>query len=116
VVDKGADRCPNLAVELNVKPLADFKNLIGKVDAISVASPTNSHFDSASTLLENDIHLLVEKPITTMLEEAEVLVELAEGRGLVLQVGHLERFNPAIMALGEYLKEPKFIESNRIAP
>ncbi len=116
LVDKDAERCEKLAGELNVKPVADYKELIGDVDAVSIASPTRSHFDIASALLENDIHVLVEKPITTTLEEAEALVELAEGRNLVLQVGHLERFNPAIMALGEFLKEPQFIESNRIAP
>ena len=116
VVDMDADRCRTLAAELDVKPLADFKELIGEVDAVSIASPTLSHFDIASTLLEHDIHVLVEKPITTTLEEAEALVELAEGRGLVLQVGHLERFNPVIMALGEFLETPLFIESNRIAP
>jgi len=116
VVDPDADRCQVLAAELDAKPVADFKELIGEVDAVTIASPTRSHFDIASTLLDNGIHVLVEKPITTTLEEAETLVELAEGRGLVLQVGHLERFNPAVMALGEYLKEPKFIESNRIAP
>ncbi len=116
VVDKDTDRCEVLAAELDAKPVSDFKDLIGEVDAVSIASPTRSHFDIASALLENGIHVLVEKPITTTLEEAEALVELAEGRGLVLQVGHLERFNPAVMALGEYLKEPQFIESNRIAP
>ncbi len=116
VVDRDADRCKVLAAELDARPIADFKDLIGEVDAVSIASPTRSHFDIASALLENDIHVLVEKPITTTLEEAEVLVELAEGRGLVLQVGHLERFNPTILALGDYLKEPQFIESNRIAP
>ena len=116
VVDTDAHRCKELAAELDAEPVTDFKDLIGAVDAVSIASPTRSHFDIASALLENDIHVLVEKPITTTLEEAEALVELAEGRGLVLQVGHLERFNPAVMALGEYLKQPQFIESNRIAP
>jgi predicted dehydrogenase len=116
VVDKDANRCKVLAAELHAKPVSDFKDLIGEVDAVSIASPTRSHFDIARALLENDIHVLVEKPITTTLEEAQALVELAEGRGLVLQVGHLERFNPTILALGDYLKEPQFIESNRIAP
>ncbi len=116
VVDSNSDRCEMLAAELEAKPITDFKDLIGEVDAVSIASPTRSHFDIASALLENGIHVLVEKPITTTLEEAEALVELAEGRGLVLQVGHLERFNPAVMALGEHLREPQFIESNRIAP
>ena len=116
IVDKDTDRCQKLAAELNSTPLTNFKDLIGEVDAVSIASPTHSHFDIASTLLENDIHVLVEKPITTTLEDAAVLVKLAEERGLVLQVGHLERFNLAIMALGEFIKEPQFIESNRIAP
>jgi predicted dehydrogenase len=116
VVDKDTNRCQKLAAELNATPLTNFKDLIGEVDAVSIASPTHSHFDIASTLLQNDIHVLVEKPITTTLEDAAVLVELAEERGLVLQVGHLERFNLAIMALGKFLKEPQFIESNRIAP
>ena len=116
VVDKDTNRCQKLAAELNSTSLTNFKDLIGEVDAVSIASPTHSHFDIASILLQNDIHVLVEKPITTTLEDAEVLVELAERRGLVLQVGHLERFNLAIMALGKFLKEPQFIESNRIAP
>ncbi len=116
VVDKDTDRCKVLAAELDAKPVSDFKDLIGEVDAVSIASPTRSHFDIASTLLENDIHVLVEKPITTTLEEAQALVDLAEGRGLVLQVGHLERFNPAVMGLADFLQEPQFIESNRIAP
>ncbi len=116
VVDKDTDRCKVLAAELDAKPVSDFKDLIGEVDAVSIASPTRSHFDIASALLENDIHVLVEKPITTTLEEAQALVDLAEGRGLVLQVGHLERFNPAVMGLADFLQEPQFIESNRIAP
>jgi len=116
VVDTDSERCKALAAELDARPVSDFKDLIGEVDAVSIASPTRSHFDIASALLENDIHVLVEKPITTTLEEAQALVDLAEGRGLVLQVGHLERFNPAVMGLGDFLREPQFIESNRIAP
>jgi predicted dehydrogenase len=116
VVDTNAERCEVLAAKLEVRPATDFKELFGEVEAVSIASPTTSHFEIASALLENDIHVLVEKPITTTLEEAETLVELAEGRGLVLQVGHLERFNPAIMALADTLEGPQFIESNRIAP
>ena len=116
VVDTDTERCKALAAELDAKPVSDVNELIGEVDAVSIASPTRSHFDIARALLENDIHVLVEKPITTTLEEAQALVDLAEGRGLVLQVGHLERFNPAVMGLGDFLREPQFIESNRIAP
>lgn len=116
IVDKDSGRCATLAAELHTRAVTDFRELLGRVDAVSIASPTRTHFDIASTLLEHGIHVLVEKPITTTLDEAETLVELAEGKGLVLQVGHLERFNPAVMALGEHLCEPQFIESNRIAP
>ncbi|MFQ6004492.1 MAG: Gfo/Idh/MocA family protein [Woeseia sp.] len=116
VVDKDNERCRSVAEELDAHPLENYEDLIGEVDAVSIASPTRFHFDIARTLLNNDIHVLVEKPITTTLAEAEALVELAEGRGLVLQVGHLERFNPAILALGEVVRKPQFIESNRIAP
>lgn len=116
VVDNDAVRCRQVAEQLKVRAVTDFRDLIGLVDAVSIASPTRSHFDIASTLLEHGIHVLVEKPITTTLAEAQALVDLAEDRALVLQVGHLERFNPAIMALGEFLREPQFIESHRIAP
>jgi predicted dehydrogenase len=116
VVDADAERCQAVADELDTQALSDFKDLIGKVDAVSVVTPTSTHFDVASVLLENGIHVLVEKPITSTMDEARALVELGEQKGLVLQVGHLERCNPAVVALNEYIDEPRFIESNRIAP
>ncbi len=116
VVDTDAELCRSVADDLGALAVDDYHDLIDRVDAVSIASPTSSHFDIASTLLENNVHVLVEKPITTSLDQAVKLVELAEKRGLVLQVGHLERFNPAIVALGQILDEPLFIESTRIAP
>ena len=116
VVDADAERAESVAGELGVEATTNFEELVGKVDAVSVVTPTSLHFDVASVLLENDIHVLVEKPITSTIEQARTLVELAARKGLVLQVGHLERCNPAVVALTEHIREPRFIETNRIAP
>ena len=116
VVDPDAERCRAVAAELQTTPVDDYRDLIGKADAVSIASPTSTHFEIASTLLRNNIHVLLEKPITNTVEEAATLVELAKANNVVLQVGHLERFNPAIIALGQLLDRPLFIESTRIAP
>jgi predicted dehydrogenase len=115
VVDVDAERRKSLASELGVPAFDDYNDLIGEVDAVSIASPTSSHFEIASTFLKNNVHVLVEKPITTTLEEAADLVALAEKNKLVLQVGHLERFNPAVMAVGQLPHQPLFIESTRIS-
>ncbi len=117
VVDKDLDRAEVVASEVGA-PLAldDYRQLIGKVDAIALATPTSTHFEIAMLMLENGIHMLIEKPIAASIDEAGELVELAESKGLVLQVGHLERFNPAIVAIADRVQNPQFIESNRIAP
>ena len=116
VVDVDSDRASAVALELGVDSIRDYRDLIGEVAAVAVATPTSTHFDITSTLLENGINVLLEKPIATTMDEARGLVELAKEKSLVLQVGHLERFNPTVVALAEYLDEPQFIESNRIAP
>jgi predicted dehydrogenase len=89
---------------------------VGKVDAVSIALPTLMHYNVSRLFLENVSHVLVEKPITTTVEEAEDLIRLAKANNLILQVGHLERFNSALQDLEEILGEPRFIESHRIAP
>ncbi len=116
VVDPVTKRCRAVAADLGTAAVHDYRDLIGKVDAVSIASPTSSHFEIAGTLLRNKVHVLLEKPITNTLEEAACLVELAASNQLVLQVGHLERFNPAIITLGQLLERPLFVESTRIAP
>lgn len=116
VIDLDEARCAALADELGIAAIRDYRDLPGKVDAVCIASPTSSHFDIASMLLGNGIHVLIEKPITSTLDEARKIVAQAAENCLVLQVGHLERFNPAILALGEILEEPLFVESTRIAP
>jgi predicted dehydrogenase len=116
VSDADTDRVKAVADELGVAAVTDYRELIGKVDAVSIATPTPSHFEIVGALLDNGIHVLVEKPLTSTVEQAEQLVDLAERHDLVLQVGHLERFNPAVMAVAPTVSEPRFIESLRIAP
>jgi predicted dehydrogenase len=116
VVDADRARCQAVADELGAEALPDIDSLIGQVDAVCVATPTVSHFDIVGKMLDNGIHVLVEKPVTSSVDEAEQLVDLAQRRSLVFQVGHLERFNPAVVGMTDFVREPQFIESNRIAP
>ncbi len=93
-----------------------LEEFAAQVDAASVSTPTSTHFEIARTLLEHGKHLLVEKPIAESPEHAATLANLASKRGLVLQVGHVERFNPVLSALEERLTRPRFIEAHRLSP
>ncbi|MBN2398624.1 MAG: Gfo/Idh/MocA family oxidoreductase [Deltaproteobacteria bacterium] len=95
---------------------ADHRGLIGKVDAVSIAVPTESHYAVAKDFLEAGVDVLLEKPMTATREEADDLIRLAEQSGAVLQVGFIERFNPAIAALEKVIERPLFIESHRLHP
>jgi predicted dehydrogenase len=116
VVDARPEAREQVAAELNTRPLADHRELLGKVEAVSVVTPTPAHFAIAREFLESGAHVLVEKPITETAAQARELIALAARLGRVLQVGHLERFNAAILAAEPYLKSPNFIECNRLAP
>jgi predicted dehydrogenase len=116
VVDADAGRAGAIASPLGAAALADHRALIGRVDCASVAVPTNRHHDVARDLLDAGIDVLVEKPLTTTVEEAKALVELAVRGGRILQAGHLERFNPAVLALDGLVTQPRFIECHRLAP
>jgi predicted dehydrogenase len=116
VVDANADAVGKVAVELGEKAVRDYRDILGEVDAVSLAVPTPLHHSIGCALLDRGIHLLVEKPIATTVPEAREMVELARARGCVLQVGHLERFNPAILAAARTLQTPRFVESHRLAP
>jgi len=94
----------------------DYRTLFDKVEAVSIAVPTNQHYAIAKDFLLNGIHVLIEKPITNTVEEAEELIEIAESKGLIIQVGHIERFNPVIRAVDPLIKEPRFIECHRAGP
>jgi predicted dehydrogenase len=118
VVDREPAAARALADELGdgVLALTDPDGLIGRVDAASVVVPTREHFAVASSLLQGGLHLLVEKPIAASLEQADELLRLAGSCARVLQIGHLERFNAALLSLEDVLDGPLFVESHRLAP
>ena len=116
LADPNLTAANELARELATRAVADYRELLGKVDAVSVATPTGLHFEVAGAFLAAGAHVLVEKPITENLQQAQQLIAAARRAGRVLQVGHLERFNPAILAAEPYLREPRFIECHRLAP
>lgn len=116
VCDINRDCCDAVAKELAVSACYDYHALVGKVDAVSIAVSTNQHFTIAKYLLAHGIHVLIEKPITETVNEANQLIKLASVHGVKLQVGHLERFNSARLALDDHLDHPLFIESQRLAP
>jgi predicted dehydrogenase len=116
IADPSPEARAKLAAELGVPVHADHRELLGRVDAVSVATPTALHHPIARDFLLAGAHVLVEKPITTTAPEARELIALAAANRKVLQVGHLERFNPVIVAVAGELRKPRFIESNRLAP
>jgi predicted dehydrogenase len=116
VVDASAEQRAKVAAETGCRAVADYRDILGEVEAVSIATPTPLHYPIARECLERGVHVLVEKPITTTLEEARALVETAARTGRILQVGHLERFNAAILALAGTLGTPRFVESHRLAP
>jgi len=116
VADPDTDNARAVAAPLGVDVVGDYRELLGRVDAVSIAAPTSLHHGIALDFLRHGTHVLVEKPITVTVAEADELVTTARDNGLVLQVGHLERFNPALRAADRILETPRFIESHRLAP
>ena len=115
VVDINQKAAVEIAKKHGVKAYFSPDEILGKVDAVSIVVPTPLHYQVSRMFLEHDVDVLIEKPITTTLNEADSLIALAESRGLIIQVGHLERFNPAVIALEDVLKTPMFIESHRLS-
>ena len=117
VVDTNADRAQKVAEECGCLALTDYKKLVDLgVECVSVVSSTSTHFEVASWLLENGFDVLVEKPMTVKVDEAHKLIALAKKHKRVLQVGHLERFNPAFRAMKGLIEKPAFFEARRISP
>lgn len=114
VADLHHDRAQSVAQEHGCLAVRDFAELLPHVDLVSVVVPTEGHFEVTRVCLEAGVHVLVEKPITRTLEEADALIALAERRALTLAVGHLERFNPAFVDLSGMLDRPFFIEAERL--
>jgi predicted dehydrogenase len=105
-----------MAGKYGAKACTSLEEFVSLVDAATIATPTPSHFPIGKALLEADKHVLVEKPITENTDDARALAALAHQRGLVLQVGHIERFNPVLSALEARLTQPRFIEASRLSP
>ena len=116
VADIDQSQSQTVARQLGCRAFADYRELIGRVDAVSIVVPTSAHYGVSRDFIENGVDVLIEKPITTRLDEADALIRLAGERGRLIQVGHLERFNPALVALGPRIGRVRFIESHRLSP
>lgn len=114
VCDLDEKTARDIASERKVEWSTDWRRLIGRVDAVSLAVPTESHCEIACGLLEAGIHVLVEKPIARTLAEADEIIAAASKSGALLQVGHLERFNPALVALRPHVRNPVYFEIHRV--
>jgi len=116
VSDNDPDRCNEIAAQLGTIAVTDYRQLVGKVDLVSIVVPTVMHHEVAAFFLKHGVNVLLEKPITTTVAEALDLIAIAEKNKLVFQVGHLERFNPALDAIRGVLNKPGFIDATRVAP
>ena len=116
VADTDPARAGAVASDLDVRGVTDYRDLLGVVDAVSIAVPTAVHYEVARAFLEAGAHVLVEKPITDEPAKARALVDLSRAKARVLQVGHIERFSGARLALHDVISEPMFVDCQRVAP
>lgn len=114
VVDTNYSKAEELASQVHTTPFVNYQDVLTQVQAVSIVVPTPLHSPIAKDFLEHDINVLLEKPMTTTLKEAHELIAIAKERDLILQVGHLERFNPAYLAVESIVENPLFIESHRL--
>jgi len=115
IVDVDTKRANDLAQPINVPAFNNYKKLLGNVDGVIIATPTETHYQIAKDFLKSRTHILLEKPITSRQDQAQELIDLAQTRQLILQVGFLERFNPAISKILPIIKKPLLIESRRLS-
>lgn len=115
VVDINKEQAQAVGQEMGCAAFTDFREILDGVDVVSVVVPTVDHYTVASEVLGRGVHCLLEKPISTTVEEADRLIELAKDKRVVLQIGHLERFNPAVQVLEEKVEHPLFIEAHRLS-
>lgn len=116
IVDTDQERAVEISKQFDIPVFNELQDLLKQVDAVSIVTPTLYHAKIAETCITNDIHVFIEKPITKTLEEAERLLVLSKEKDVMIQVGHIERLNPALLALKPYRVEPKFLEIQRLAP
>ncbi len=115
IYDIDAPKSQSLAAELGVNAFASLDEMMNSVEAVSIVAPTSFHYELASMFMKEGKHCFIEKPITSTVEEAEMICKLADEKKVKVQVGHIERFNPAVLALANLKLEPMFIESHRLA-
>jgi predicted dehydrogenase len=116
VCDSIGENAQQIAAKNNCDYFTDWRELLDKVDAVSIVTPTETHAEIACAFLERGVHVLVEKPIARTLEEADSIIAAAEKSGAKLMVGHLERFNPAMIALRPHVTKPLYFEIHRVSP
>ena len=116
IVDTNKQRSEEISNKIGVKSYNDYKSIIDQVDAVSIVVPTNLHYKIAKFFIENKKHVLIEKPFASNTAEARKLKNISEKNQTILQIGHLERFNKAFVELKDKVKNPLFIECNRISP
>ncbi len=116
VADTNADKADAMRASYGCKSFSSYKDLLTLCDAVSIVTPTTTHYEIAMACLKAGKDVLIEKPITEGLEEGDDLIKTAASRNLILQVGHLERYNPGIVAASEIISEPWFIEAERLSP
>jgi predicted dehydrogenase len=116
VVDTDPETARRVAAEAGCAAYTDPADLLGRVDAVSIVVPTTAHLAVARPFLEQGVHVLLEKPIAASVAEGAEIVAFAERAGVILQIGHLERFNAGVMALAERIESPRFIEAHRMSP
>ena len=116
VFDVNKESLKNICSEFSVDPIENLENLINSCDGVHIVTPTNTHFDIAKKFLENKKDVFVEKPMTSTVDEALSLISLAKKHELIIQVGHIERFNPTINKLKKLVDNPHYIEIERLAP
>ena len=115
VVDIDRGLAQDVAARFDTRAFTDYRDLFGRVDAVSIVVPTEDHFSVAAECMNHDLDVLIEKPMTATLEQADELIKIAGARGRVMQIGHLERFNPAVIALKDIVHGPMFIEAHRLS-
>lgn len=116
ISDINTERGQAIAQRYETRFFEDYHNVLGEVEALSIAVPTEHHYNIGIECLRQGIHVLIEKPMTTTLAEADQLIEMAENHQAILQIGHIERFNAAVIQLAQIIEKPAFIESNRLSP
>lgn len=114
--DSSAERSRHVTAELGVGATGAFEELLEASDAVSIVVPTPAHHDVARKAISAGKHVFIEKPITVTLEQADELISLARQQGVIIQIGHIERFNRAVRAALPYVHEPRFVDSERLAP